>query len=87
YEEEQLNREAAGLRRLLVQPEPPGEVGLEQVREEVERLNRELCRRIREGQADAGPWNRDVLNHLRETGIDKLEIANPQFIPQALTQR
>jgi hypothetical protein len=86
-EEKQLNREAEGLRRLLGQPEPPGEVSLEQLREEVERLNRELCRRIREGQADAGPWNREVWNQLRETGIAKLEIANPRMIPQALTRR
>ena len=86
-EAQQLRREAAGLQGLLGQGAIGGEVPLEQLREEVERLNRELCRRIREGLADADPWHREVLNHLRETGIAKLEIANPRIISQALTRR
>jgi hypothetical protein len=82
-EEAQLHREAAGLRRLLGETEPPGPLALEGLREEVRGLNRELCRRIREGRADHGPWSGEVRRHLRETVIGKLEIANPGFIPLA----
>ena len=85
-EEAQLQREAQGLRRLLA-AEPLGEVSGDRLREEVVRLNRELCRQIREGRADAGPRNREVLDHLRETVIAKLEIANPALIPQATAER
>ena len=86
-EEAQLQREAQGLRRLLAAAEPAGEVSGDRLREEVGRLNRELCRQIREGRADAGPRNREVLDHLRETVIAKLEIANPVFIRQATGER
>lgn len=39
--------------------------------------NEELSRRIRAGEADAGPWRRRVLTHLRETVAAKLEVAKP----------
>jgi hypothetical protein len=86
-EEAQLKREAQGLRRLLGAPDPAGEVSGDPLREEVVRLNRELCRQIRDGRAGAGPRNREILEHLRETVIGKLEIANPVFIRQATAER
>jgi hypothetical protein len=82
-EEAQLQREARDLRRLLTAPETAGDVSGDRLREEVVRLNRELCRQIRDGRADAGPRKREILDHLRETVIAKLEIANPVFIRQA----
>ncbi|UCE84749.1 MAG: hypothetical protein JSU66_10330 [Deltaproteobacteria bacterium] len=39
--------------------------------------NAELSRRIRAGDADAGPWRDRVLAHLRETVAAKLEVARP----------
>ena len=72
---------AAELKRLgkLLGEEPGGG----QAAAEAARLNEELARRIREGQADAGPWRDEVLNHLKQTLIDKLTIANPGMIAKA----
>ena len=39
--------------------------------------NEELVRRIREGEADAGPWRAALLEHLRLTVADKLAVARP----------
>jgi hypothetical protein len=39
--------------------------------------NDDLARRIRAGEADAGPWRRAVLAHLRKTVADKLSVARP----------
>jgi hypothetical protein len=39
--------------------------------------NEELVRRIREGEADAGPWRAALLEHLRLTVGDKLAVARP----------
>jgi uncharacterized protein DUF6285 len=50
---------------------------------EVLRLNEELAQRIRQGQADSGPWRAEVLAHLKQTLLDKLAIANPGMIDKA----
>jgi hypothetical protein len=39
--------------------------------------NEELARRIRAGEADAGPRRAELLAHLRRTVADKLEVAKP----------
>ena len=39
--------------------------------------NEELVRRIRAGEADAGPARAALLEHLRETVADKLAVARP----------
>ncbi len=46
----------------------------------VRALSERLCERIRAGDADAGPWRRQVLEHLRRTGRDKLAVSNPKFV-------
>lgn len=63
----------------LLDEEPDGG----QASGEVLRMNEELARRIREGQADAGPWRAEVLAHLKQTLLDKLSIANPGMIDKA----
>jgi hypothetical protein len=85
-EKEDLTREAEGLRRLLSAIPPAGEDSPDRLRDEVIRLNQELCTRIRGGQADAGPWHREVMRHLRDTVLRKLEVANPGMISKALTK-
>ncbi len=60
-----------------------GEPGGGEASAEVLRLNEELARRIRAGQADEGPWRQEVLAHLKQTLIDKLTIANPGIIEKA----
>ena len=43
-------------------------------------LARELCERIRHGDADAQPWRGRVLAHVRQTVEEKLAIAKPEMI-------
>ena len=50
----------------------------------VEALNRELCARIRAGDADTGPWRAAVVAHVQATVIDKLRVANPRFLQRML---
>lgn len=42
--------------------------------------NRDLCRRIQAGEADAGRFRRAVMAHVRETVREKLAIANPKLL-------
>lgn len=49
----------------------------ESLREGVVSRTGELVRRIRAGEADAGPWRERVLAHLRATVEDKLAVARP----------
>jgi hypothetical protein len=43
-------------------------------------LNLILARLIRAGDADEGPFHDAVLAHVRQTVIEKLEIANPRYL-------
>lgn len=65
----------ARLRALLpsVQVESQGGVAAT-----VRELSFELCRRIDAGDADRGPWRREVLEHLRRSVEEKLAVDNPK---------
>lgn len=52
----------------------------EEVREEVERMTRELARTIRTGAADEGAFHDAVLTHVEQTVIEKLQVANPKYL-------
>ncbi len=84
-EEVHLNLEAQGLGKLLSSSSPLKKTNIN-LREEVRELNQALCLRIRQGEADHSPWGKEVLGHLKETVIQKLEIANPRMISKALTK-
>ena len=58
--------------------EPPQ--GLSALRAEVRALNAMLADRIRQGDADEGPWRAEVLAHLRITAAARLAIANPKYV-------
>ena len=76
-EEEHLGREWEGLAALLpADPTPPGG-GREALREALLARNEELVRRIRAGEADAGPWREALLAHLARVVADKLDVARP----------
>lgn len=80
-EDDQLAREWAGLDALLgPAPQPDGRSAL---REALAARNEELCRRIRDGEADAGPFRQAVLAHLRQTVRDKLLVTNPAWLGEA----
>ena len=71
-----LRAEWARLARLLGREEPaPPDAGA--LRAALEDANRELVRRIRAGQADAGPWRAAVLAHLKATVAAKLAVSLP----------
>jgi len=75
-EEGQLRGEWERLGALLGEPSPaPDE--RERLREGVLARSRALAERIRAGEADAGEWRARVLEHLRRTVADKLEVSRP----------
>ena len=50
------------------------------VKAAVIRRSERLCARIRNGEADAGPFRQAVLDHARQTVIEKLAIDNPKML-------
>ena len=77
-EPEQLRAEWKRLDALLGPVALPTEV--ETLKEQLNRRTEMLCARIRSGDADRGPWRRAVMDHVRQTVIEKLEVANPKFL-------
>ena len=64
--------------------DPPGDPAL--LRRCVLEANRELCERIRQGLADAGPWRQRVLAHVRSAVEEKLRINNPARLEAFLAE-
>ncbi len=46
----------------------------------VERETRRLSERVRAGDYDDGPRRQALLDHLKQTAIEKLRIANPRYL-------
>ena len=79
-EEPQLDAEWQGLDILLgSQQRPPT---LAATRQALVERSRELCERIREGDADAGRFRELTLAHVRDTVHAKLEVSNPRWLEQ-----
>jgi hypothetical protein len=57
---------------------PPADPGA--LRAQLDALGRELCARIRRGDADAGPWSDAVRAYAEASVAAKLAIANPRFL-------
>jgi len=76
--EARLRRELLALADLLGRPRaaPPADAELLETR--VQEANRELCERIRAGEADAGSWRARVLAHVGAMVEEKLRINDPQ---------
>jgi hypothetical protein len=77
-EEEHLSREWAGLYDLLGPAERPP--SREAFVKALAARNEELCRRIREGDADGGPFREAAFAHVRRTVRDKLLVTNPGWL-------
>ena len=45
----------------------------------VEALERQLCERIRAGDADHGPWRERVMRHLSASLRERLDLSNPDY--------
>ena len=56
------------------------------VREAIWQRTGELCARIRDGDADTGPYRAKVLTHLKRTVHDKLVISNPKWITRPVEE-
>ena len=81
-----LRAELGALQELLgrSRTDPPGDPAL--LRRCVLEANRELCERIRQGLADAGPWRQRVLAHVRSAVEEKLRINNPSRLEAFLAE-
>jgi hypothetical protein len=78
HEDEHLQTEWDRLNTLLSPTErPTTPTGLRQA---IRQRTEALCQRIRQGDADAGPYREQVLAHLRETVREKLLVSNPQWL-------
>ncbi|MEW5988188.1 MAG: DUF6285 domain-containing protein [Chloroflexota bacterium] len=70
------------LHQLLGQPSPSPRLDGGELRLAIERLNQELCQRIRAGEADEGEWAAAVFAHTWATVVDKLRVTNPHYLTQ-----
>jgi hypothetical protein len=78
HEEEQLAEEWDRLNQLLSSEERPStRAGLRQA---MRQRTEELCQRIRQGDADAEPYRKQMIAHVRETVREKLLVSNPGWI-------
>jgi hypothetical protein len=78
-EDSQLPAECNRLAALLDAPAPaPND--REALRRLIGERTRRLCERIAAGDADRGPWRAAVLDHVRQTVREKLEVANPGYL-------
>src|SRR5690349_15390500 len=77
-EEHDLFAEWERLNQLLPPLERPS--SLPALREAIRQRTNELCQRIRQGDADTGPYRQQVLAHVRESVREKLLVNNPQWI-------
>ena len=53
---------------------------LDELRAAIDTRKRELCARIQAGEADAGPWRREVLAYARWSVEEKLRVSNPRYL-------
>lgn len=74
-----LRAEQRRLRELLDVADDRDETGGTSLLESVRALNARVADRIRNGDADDGPWRSAVLAHLRTTAAERLAIANPKY--------
>ena len=61
----------------LLGEDAPLPAGREKTLAAVRGRSEALARRIRAGEADAGPWRAEVLAHLRRTVADKMDVSRP----------
>ena len=79
-EERDLPGEWAGLDALLGMEDRPATMA--ELRARLHVRNTELATRIREGQADSGPFRQSVLTHLRRVTREKLVVTNPAWLAE-----
>ena len=58
----------------------PSPAPLDELRAAIDARKRELCERIQAGEANEGPWRREVLAYVRWSVEEKLRVANPRYL-------
>jgi hypothetical protein len=79
-EEDRLHQEWQQLTVLLGQDDQEPPRTLEALYARLDVLKRDLCVRIRAGEADAAPWRDAVLAYTRWAVAAKLEVSNPRYL-------
>ena len=77
-EEEHLSAEWLRLDALLGTTDRPAT--RDALQQAIWRRTEELSERIRQGDADTGPYREQMLRHLKKTIQDKLVVSNPNWI-------
>jgi hypothetical protein len=77
--DEPAREEWRALAALLGTPGEPPASGAA-LRVEADQMARQLCARIRRGDADEGSWAEAALAHAEEALARRLQIANPRFL-------
>ena len=77
--DEPLRDEWRSLAALLGHHEPPP-AAVAELRTDLDALGRELCARIRVGDADSGPWAEAAHAYAERAVTARLQIANPRFL-------
>ena len=85
HAEDQASRRVAAPGRAAVEP-PSDRPGRRRCKTLIWQRTAELCARIRNGEADRGPYREQVLAHLRQTTHDKLVISNPKWITRPVEE-
>lgn len=66
----------------LMGDDAPGE----NFEQEVDVMTRALCVRLRAGEADEGEFHDRVFAHVKQTVIEKLQVANPKYLERVLKE-
>ena len=85
HEDQHLAAEWAGLDGLLGRQEPPS--GRATLGKAIQARNAELCERIRRGDSDAGPYRAQLLEHVRRTVRNKLQVSDPNWLQRSQADR
>ena len=56
----------------------------ENVQADVERMTLTLAQKIRAGDADSGAFHDAVFAHVKQTVIEKLQVANPKYLERVM---
>ena len=78
-EDAQLRAEWSRLDQVFGTSEPlPGD--RRELRARLRERTAALCERIRSGAADSGRWRQAVIEHVRQTVVEKLAVASPKYL-------
>ncbi|MGE0684782.1 MAG: DUF6285 domain-containing protein [Candidatus Binatia bacterium] len=77
-EEGQLANEWERLDALLPRQKRPST--RDALKQAIRQRTEELCQRIQQGEADAGPYREQALAHVRESVREKLVVSNPGWL-------